>query len=351
MRDYMIAVEEVFGVRKCIYIPVLLLLAIGYIIAEVSPNVEVRYVYGVLPAFVWHNPTCFKASKEVLGTVKGPIVLVYDDHIDGSVLSKRSEIRTTIRHELVHVKQEYRSLFLNTPIIFLGYDYFIDNYPKLAAIGLKRLIASEAEAYVETEDNIPTIYLATMLYHSYVPTKAKSYGGKNLISYAYVLNEVKKYKRKHSLMFKQISKEREELIRRSTEMILEVDLSSPVSVKTTDTGRVPHIISLTRLGSESLNIFSCDVVKTANILMLCDVKEATGPYFRLEEDSLYMFTGWLIEIAPSWAANIGKNRVFVGTSLPHVAEWLTEYNYNFSMDIKTKDEINFSGIKEVTCEK
>ena len=153
-------------------------------------------------------------------------------------------------------------------------------------------------------------------------------------------------------MFKQISKEREELIRRNTEMILEVDLSSPVvSVKTINTGRVPHIISLAKLGSESLSIFSCDVVKTGNILMLCDIKEATGPYFKLEENSLYMFTGWLLEIAPSWAANIGKDRIFVKTSLPHVAEWLTEYDYNFSMDVITENEINFSGVKEVTCEK
>ena len=149
-------------------------------------------------------------------------------------------------------------------------------------------------------------------------------------------------------MFKQIDKERERLIRRNAEMILEVDLSSSINI---DTGRIPHIISLIKLGSESLKIFSCDVIKNDNILMLCDVKATVGPYFELEENSLYMFTGWLLEVAPSWAANVGKNRIFIETSLPHVAEWLVEYNYDFSMDITTKNETNFSGVKEVTCVK
>ena len=196
MRNYMSIIKKLFGVRRCIYIPVLLLIAIGYIIAGVSPNVEVRHVYGVLPAFVWHNPTLFKTSKRVVGTVKGPVILVFDDHIaDEPASYKRDEIKTTIQHELIHVRQGYRTLFLYASVILLRYNYFIDNYPKLATIGLKVLITAEAEAYAKTEKNISATRLATLLYYYYVPAKARPYNGKNLISYAYVLEKVKKYRR------------------------------------------------------------------------------------------------------------------------------------------------------------
>jgi hypothetical protein len=138
---------QVFGVRKRFYIPPLVALCLGFVIAGISPAVELDRVYGVCPVFVWYVDEESYGGDQFMGTCKGPIVIINSRH------RERPEVRA---HELVHAEQSYRSVFFHWIPCILSGDH---------------LAAAEAEAYARTgmvcESDAP--FYAQMIQNEYSP--------------------------------------------------------------------------------------------------------------------------------------------------------------------------------------
>jgi hypothetical protein len=157
---------KVFGTRKRFYIPPLIALAILYIVAFISPDVDVDHVYGVCPAFTFYSDTAGGIRKDDAGITKEIIVIIQPLYRNDPVVKK---------HELIHVKQAYRTLFTS----WFFYIFFDDYRAK-----------AEAEAYAKTEiQNVNQIpYYAKMIKNEYkVTTDVKLIEGYLLIYYFDIL--------------------------------------------------------------------------------------------------------------------------------------------------------------------
>lgn len=119
-----------FKIRKRFYIPLILLFLFGYIISAFSKNIEVKYVYKICPAFVVYTDDL---KPEVEGSTKGIICFIKKENRNNNSI---------LKHELTHVKQEYRTGFQNWLMIL-----FSD----------RSMIKMECEAYASETKNIDKI--------------------------------------------------------------------------------------------------------------------------------------------------------------------------------------------------
>lgn len=129
-------------IRKIFYIPILVILITGYIIAGFSSNIEVYHVYKICPAFVVYTDKFLRSGS--VGTTKGMIVIIHPN---------ARGYKEILEHELMHIKQGYRCGFL----------YWI---PMLWSDNI--LTHMEAEAYalhIPDEKSIP--FWANMLKEEY----------------------------------------------------------------------------------------------------------------------------------------------------------------------------------------
>jgi len=118
-------------VRKLFFIPIIFILLSSYIIAALSSEVEVHYIYKVLPVFVIYVNDL---NGDRIGIPKGPVVLICKNNRDSKIV---------LTHELIHAKQCYRYIFY----------YWI---PMLFSDNM--LTKMEAEAYasqITSEEQIP----------------------------------------------------------------------------------------------------------------------------------------------------------------------------------------------------
>lgn len=144
--------SKIFGIRKIFYIPILIVLSFGYILAAISPNVEVRYVYKVLPAFVVYieDINTNVNIDEPAGITIAMIVAIDKNYRNNEIV---------FNHEMIHVKQGYRSLFLNN----LYSLYSVNHYVK-----------EECEAYAsEITSEWYASFLADVLKDAYKPSLTK----------------------------------------------------------------------------------------------------------------------------------------------------------------------------------
>ena len=135
---------KIFGVRKRFYYPPLIVLITAYIIAAISPMVDVYHVYKLCPAFVVYTDQYLVEGSS--GTTRGIVVLIHPDFKDTSMV---------LDHELIHVKQAYRTLFTDWILCSLSQGHHANR---------------EAEAYatqIVTMREIPE--LAKMIKDEYAP--------------------------------------------------------------------------------------------------------------------------------------------------------------------------------------
>ena len=135
---------KLFGLRKRFYIPPIICILIMYILAGISPLIDVKHVYKVCPAFIIYTDVYLDSGS--CGAARGIIVLINP---------KSRDDQTVIDHELIHIQQSYRSLF--TDWIFCWLDK-------------EHLAKRECEAYaiqINNVDNIPI--WAKMIQEEYSP--------------------------------------------------------------------------------------------------------------------------------------------------------------------------------------
>jgi len=104
---------KILGARKRFYIPPLIVICIAFLIAKISPNIEVDRVYRVCPVFICFVDTNIYGGDLFAGTCKGPVILINKKYRNDE------EIRA---HELVHSEQAYRTFFLHWIICYLFSD-------------------------------------------------------------------------------------------------------------------------------------------------------------------------------------------------------------------------------------
>lgn len=138
---------KVFGVRRRFYVIPILLLSIAYVVAAFSKNVEVYYVYGVLPAFVWYTDSGLNDEQEA--AEQGILILMR------KYLLYHNDKQMILDHELVHVRQAYRTLFISC---------FATHFSE------KYLAKIEAESYalgIDNEENV--IIFRSLIKEFYTP--------------------------------------------------------------------------------------------------------------------------------------------------------------------------------------
>lgn len=134
--------RKIFGIRAALYVPILVLLAYGYICAAIYPNVEVKYVYKVLPSFFIYVDDI--PYEDINGLAIAMLVFVEKEYKDNDIV---------ITHELIHVKQGYRTLFLNN--LLIPFDDTL-------------LVKMECEAYATEVDSLNEAkYLSIFLKEEY----------------------------------------------------------------------------------------------------------------------------------------------------------------------------------------
>jgi len=138
-----------FKVRKWFLIPFLLIFTIPYIAAAISDDIEVHYVYKVLPAFVLYTDGYNHGN---MGVCKGIFV---------SIVKAAKGDKQVLDHELIHVKQEYRH----------GFQTWL---PLL--LSEKQLVKMECEAYaIEVSDRRSVPIYASMIQLEYAPDTPITY--------------------------------------------------------------------------------------------------------------------------------------------------------------------------------
>ena len=137
-----------FKVRKIFYIPIIVALLILYSAAAISPNFDVKHVYGVLPAFIYYNDNLLTGEEG--GVSKGPFVFAAEDLKDDPVL---------ITHELVHVKQSYRYLFFQWVPAYFSQDKLVQFECEAYATEIKRKEAIPVYARFIRDEYGPSVPL------------------------------------------------------------------------------------------------------------------------------------------------------------------------------------------------
>lgn len=107
---------KVFGVRKRFLLlpPIVFIFCILITITIYSPA-KIYYVYGIFPAIIAQNP---KASEDnQIALSRGPLVLIDQQFINDE---------RVIKHELVHVKQYYRTISMSCYLTLISKKYLAD---------------------------------------------------------------------------------------------------------------------------------------------------------------------------------------------------------------------------------
>jgi hypothetical protein len=142
---------KVFGIRKRFILSPLIALIFQILIAAVvySPN-KIFYVYGIFPAIVTQNPKISVDNQIAIS--RGPLILIDQRFINDEMV---------IKHELVHVKQYYRTFSMSCYLALLSKKYLAD---------------IEAEAYM-TEIKSPEEFefMAEHIRLNYAPEVSKEY--------------------------------------------------------------------------------------------------------------------------------------------------------------------------------
>jgi hypothetical protein len=145
-------------------------------------------------------------------------------------------------------------------------------------------------------------------------------------------------------MFVQLSEDKQDTLKNDGKLELVINpLVSPSSVRR----KTDHII-IYNSKHVSLSLFSCIVSDMDKWLVLEDLSIRKCGVSSMKEASLYMFLGWTIECAITWASERNKRCILVHTKLPHCTEWFAEYGYAIR---KLGIQKGFSGFKPITCNK
>jgi hypothetical protein len=146
-------------------------------------------------------------------------------------------------------------------------------------------------------------------------------------------------------MFIQMDKEREDLIKSTGKLLFNVH---PFVDNCRDRDRLEHVITYhnKQLDCYPSSIFRCLVTKNHDILLIDDLTLRTKGTSVLNEESLYLFLGWVIADAPKWAKMFGKKFVLIQTKLPHCTEWFVEHNYDL-YPLKSTIIKGYRGMKKI----
>jgi hypothetical protein len=98
-------IKKIFGIRKIFYIPILIALLFGYSAAAISEDIEVKHVYKIFPAFIVYTDNL---DPRFTGLTHSMVVFIDKE--------MRNDTRV-LTHELVHVRQGYRTLFMYSFLI------------------------------------------------------------------------------------------------------------------------------------------------------------------------------------------------------------------------------------------
>lgn len=155
---------NLFGVRKqfILFPPIVFILGI-LITAAIYFPVKISYVYGIFPVIIAQDSRSSVNNR--IATSRGPLILIDSRFINNE---------RVIKHEIVHVKQYYRTLSMSTWLSFLSKKYLVD---------------IETEAYI-TEIKSPEEFteMAKHIRMEYAPE----------VSEEYVMNRLWKYWRSKS---------------------------------------------------------------------------------------------------------------------------------------------------------
>jgi len=134
---------KVFGVRKrfILFPPIVFILGILITIAIYSP-VRIHYVYGILPVIIAQNPKSSTDGR--IATSRGPLILIDSRFINNEKI---------IKHEMVHVRQYYRTLSMSSWLSFLSKEHLVDIEVEAYITEIK-----SPEDFVEIAEHIRTEY-------------------------------------------------------------------------------------------------------------------------------------------------------------------------------------------------
>ena len=102
---------HIFGVRKRFYLPPIIFIIMLYIISVFSPAVEAKHVYGIFPAFIIQTDAFLNEGDA--GSARAFIVIIRPGYNDNE----------TVEHELVHVKQAYRTFFTDWVLCWFSEEH------------------------------------------------------------------------------------------------------------------------------------------------------------------------------------------------------------------------------------
>lgn len=146
-------------------------------------------------------------------------------------------------------------------------------------------------------------------------------------------------------MFIQLDKDREDVIKQTGQLSLDIN---PFAGNGRERDRMEHVVIYhnKQLDCFPSSIFRCAVTKSYDCLLIEDLTLRTKGTSPLNEESLYLFLGWMIGDAPKWAKKLGKKYVLIQTKLPHCTEWFVEHGYDLYRlnDIGTK---GYRGTKKI----
>lgn len=146
-------------------------------------------------------------------------------------------------------------------------------------------------------------------------------------------------------MFVQMDKDREDLIKQTGKLSLNVN---PFVDNYSEKDKVEHVITYhnKELDSYPSSIFRCVITKSHDCLFIDDLTMRVKGVSYLNEDSLYLFLGWVIADAPKWAKEFGKRSIILQTRLQHCTEWFVEYKYDI-YPLKSTNTPSYRGIKKI----
>ncbi len=146
-------------------------------------------------------------------------------------------------------------------------------------------------------------------------------------------------------MFTQISQTEKELIKKTGKLSLQINPFVDLYRKREKTEHI-IIYSNKTIDHYPTSIFRCLVTPMVKCLLIEDLTIRTVGIEPIKENLLHLFLGWVIELVPQWAKELGKDHVFIQTKLSHCTEWFVEYEYDIRK-INENFNYGFSGLKTI----
>lgn len=135
-------------------------------------------------------------------------------------------------------------------------------------------------------------------------------------------------------MFQQLTRREEAAIRKEGRLFLRI-VPSPHLFKN-EMKMVPHVVVFSGgMGQVPTVLFKCDVTAMDRIYVVENLQIVAT----MDEASLHLFTGWMIEEVEKWATKSRRKIVIIKGDLPHITEWFVEYNFNIQTpDLMSRDQ-------------